>query len=110
MEIWAAAVNNSVQAIERQAERAEAAGFDGLFYSDSQNLRLVIPGHLAGGDPAAELSRRLLLDEVLPNIRCGTGGTPLQGGSLSRLSERLAALCAADGEFRLATRYWTGTL
>ncbi|HET9517907.1 MAG TPA: LLM class flavin-dependent oxidoreductase [Actinoplanes sp.] len=38
-EIWAAAVNNSVEAIGQQAARAEAAGFDGLCYSDSQNIR-----------------------------------------------------------------------
>jgi hypothetical protein len=29
---------------------------------------------------------------------------------MSSLSTRLAARCAADGEFRLAARYWTGSL
>jgi hypothetical protein len=29
---------------------------------------------------------------------------------MTPLSARLAARCAADGEFRLAARYWTGSL
>ena len=29
---------------------------------------------------------------------------------MTSLSDRLAALCVADGEFRMAARYWTGTL
>ena len=39
-EIWGLSVNDTVAAIEQQAVRAEAAGLDGLFYSDSQNIRL----------------------------------------------------------------------
>jgi 5,10-methylenetetrahydromethanopterin reductase len=39
-EIWTAAVNNTMPDIRRQAIEAEAAGFDGCFMSDSQNIRM----------------------------------------------------------------------
>ena len=63
-EIWASAVNNSVEAIEQQAERAEAAGFDGLFYSDSQNIRLECWVALA---VAAKVTSRLKLGTFVTN-------------------------------------------
>lgn len=63
-EIWASAVNNSVDAIEQQARRAEAAGFDGLFYSDSQNIRLECWVALA---VAAKVTSRLKLGTFVTN-------------------------------------------
>jgi 5,10-methylenetetrahydromethanopterin reductase len=63
-DVWAAAVNNTVEAIEQQAERAEAAGFDGLFYSDSQNLRMECWVALT---VAAKLTNRLKLGTFVTN-------------------------------------------
>ena len=63
-EIWASAVNNAVADIEQQAERAEAAGFDGLFYSDSQNIRMECWVALA---VAAKVTRRLQLGTFVTN-------------------------------------------
>jgi 5,10-methylenetetrahydromethanopterin reductase len=39
-EIWAATVNNTMPDIQRQAREIEAAGFDGCYMSDSQNIRM----------------------------------------------------------------------
>ena len=63
-EIWASAVNSTVGAIERQAERAEAAGFDGLYYSDSQNIRLECWVALT---VAAKVTSRLKLGTFVTN-------------------------------------------
>src|SRR3954452_5249679 len=39
-EIWAATTNNAMPDIRRQATEIEAAGFDGCYMSDSQNIRM----------------------------------------------------------------------
>jgi 5,10-methylenetetrahydromethanopterin reductase len=39
-EFWTATVNNTAADIRRNAERFEAVGFDGVYMSDSQNIRM----------------------------------------------------------------------
>lgn len=63
-EIWTSTVVQTADAIEQLAIRAEAAGFDGLFYSDSQNLRMELWVALA---LASKVTSRLKLGSNVTN-------------------------------------------
>ena len=63
-EIWTSTVVQTPDAIEKLAIRAEAAGFDGLFYSDSQNLRMELWVALA---IASKVTSRLKLGSNVTN-------------------------------------------
>lgn len=63
-EIWTSAWNATASEIEEQAEQAEAAGFDGMFITDSQNLWLECWVALA---VAAKATSRLKLGTGVTN-------------------------------------------
>lgn len=63
-EIWTSTVVQTPDAIDQFAIRAEAAGFDGLFYSDSQNLRMELWVALA---LASKVTSRLKLGSNVTN-------------------------------------------
>lgn len=99
-EIWASAVNNSVDAIESQAERAEAAGFDGLFYSDSQNLRLECWIALA---VAAKVTTRLKLGTFVTNpVTRHPAVTASAAATLQEVSRGRVVLGVGRGDSSLA--------
>lgn len=99
-EIWASAVNNSVDAIEQQAERAEAAGFDGLFYSDSQNLRLECWVALA---VAAKVTSRLKLGTFVTNpVTRHPAVTAAAAATLQEVSGGRVVLGVGRGDSSLA--------
>jgi 5,10-methylenetetrahydromethanopterin reductase len=99
-EIWALAVNNSVDAIEQQAERAEAAGFDGLFYSDSQNLRLECWVALT---VAAKVTARLKLGPFVTNpITRHPAVTASAAATLQEVSGGRVVLGVGRGDSALA--------
>ena len=99
-EIWASAVNNSVEAIEQQAARAEAAGFDGLFYSDSQNIRLECWVALA---VAAKVTTRLKLGTFVTNpVTRHTAMTASAAATLQEVSGGRVVLGVGRGDSSLA--------
>lgn len=63
-EIWTSSVVQTPDAIEQLAIRAEAAGFDGMFYSDSQNLRMELWVALA---IASKVTSRIKLGSNVTN-------------------------------------------
>jgi 5,10-methylenetetrahydromethanopterin reductase len=99
-EIWASAVNNSIEAITLQAERAEAAGFDGLFYSDSQNLRLECWVALT---VAATVTRRLKLGTFVTNpVTRHPAVTAAAAATLQEVSGGRVVLGVGRGDSSLA--------
>jgi 5,10-methylenetetrahydromethanopterin reductase len=99
-EIWALAVNNSVEAIERQAERAEAAAFDGLFYSDSQNIRMECWVALA---LAAKVTSRLKLGTLVTNpVTRHPAVTASAAATLQEVSHGRIVLGVGRGDSALA--------
>ncbi len=99
-EIWASAVNNTVDAIEQQAEHAEAAGFDGLFYSDSQNIRLECWVALA---VAAKVTSRIRLGTFVTNpITRHPAVTASAAATLQEVSRGRVVLGVGRGDSALA--------
>ncbi|MGE0541786.1 MAG: LLM class flavin-dependent oxidoreductase [Dehalococcoidia bacterium] len=99
-EVWALAVNNSVAAIEQQAVSAEAAGFDGLFYSDSQNLRLECWVALA---VAAKVTTRLKLGPFVTNpVTRHPAVTASAAATLQEVSSGRVVLGIGRGDSALA--------
>ncbi len=99
-EIWASAVNNSVDAIEQQAERAEAAGFDGLFYSDSQNIRMECWVALT---VAAKVTSRLKLGTFVTNpVTRHPAVTASAAATLQEVARRPVVLGVGRGDSALA--------
>jgi 5,10-methylenetetrahydromethanopterin reductase len=99
-EIWASATNNSVDTIEPQAERAEAAGFDGMFYSDSQNIRMECWVALT---VAAKVTSRIKLGPFVTNsVTRHPAVTASAAATLQEVSKGRVLLVIGRGDSALA--------